>query len=77
MIGCQCVARHIPKPLTLRPCRTGRGVVWLCPTAFDSVTALVRLMEARAGDVPGSETKHYGKYIRDLAESIYNERFDL
>lgn len=74
MRDCKCVNRHVPTPLRTAERATPRGVVWLCPVADDNLNLLLEIYEKRAGSVPGSMTKHFGKYIRDLAESIYNER---
>lgn len=71
---CGCVDRHIPKPVTTTPCNTPEGVVWLCPTSAENLRVLLEIYDKRAGIVPGSMTKHFSKYVRDLAEQIYNER---
>ena len=71
---CQCVARHIPKPVETHPCETPGGVVWLCPTASENLAILVGIYKARSGQVPGSMTKHFGQYVRDLAEQIYQNQ---
>lgn len=70
---CECVDRHIPKPVKTIACDAPGGVVWLCPTAEQNLSALLEIYDNRAGEVPGSITKHFGKYIRDLAKQIYQQ----
>lgn len=70
---CVCVDRHIPKPLITTACETPGGVVWLCPTSADNLRVLLDIYEKRAGNVPGSLTKHFSKYIRDLAKQIHEQ----
>lgn len=73
MMDCKCVNRHIPAALETEPCEVADGVVWLCPTSAANLRLLLRIYEKRAGIVPGSMTKHFSKYIRDLAQQIYSK----
>ena len=73
MMDCECVNRHIPAALITEACDTGEGVVWLCPTSAANLRLLLGIYEKRAGNVPGSMTKHFSKYIRDLAYTIYSK----
>lgn len=67
MIDCPCSGKHVPKPLT--------GVevsgYTLCPTAKANLEDLLSKYELHGSRPDGSVTKHYGKFIRDLAEKIW------
>jgi hypothetical protein len=67
MINCPCSGKHVPKPLT--------GVevegYTLCPTAHANLEDLLAMYKLTGGRPDGSVTKHYGKFIRDLAEKIW------
>lgn len=68
---CKCVIRHTPEPVDLLTRQVNDGTVCLCPTSAHNLDVLLRLYEQRAGSVPGSLTKHFSKYINDLAKDIY------
>jgi len=68
---CQCASKHVPRPLRLAVIRTKTGPVTLCPTSLMNLSQLLWELDLTDGDPLGSITKHYGKYIRDLADQIY------
>jgi hypothetical protein len=68
---CNCSGKHVPDPRFLVSVDTPSGPVLLCPTAASNLVGLL-IEYTEAGSRPlGSVTKHYGKYIRELADSIY------
>ena len=72
-ITCKCTTKHVPDPRSLCSIDTPNGPVVLCPTGAANLTRLLSEYD-RVGGVPaGSVTKHYGKYIRDLARVIYSQ----
>lgn len=69
---CLCSGKHVPDPRFLVSVDTQGGDVLLCPTAASNLAGLLMEYALTGGKPDGSITKHYGKYIRDLAEIIYN-----
>lgn len=68
---CLCSGKHVPDPRFLVTLDTPDGPVLLCPTAASNLAGLLMEYAEAKGRPLGSVTKHYGKYIRDLAEIIY------
>ena len=69
---CLCSGKHVPDPRFLCTIDTPNGPVLLCPTAASNLAGLLQEYALTQGKPLGSVTKHYGKFIRDLAETIYN-----
>lgn len=70
---CSCTTKHVPDPRSLCAIDTPDGIVLLCPTGAANLTMLLREYDKVGGVPPGSVTKHYGKYIRDLARVVYTK----
>lgn len=70
---CECSGKHVPDPRFLCTIDTQSGPVLLCPTAASNLAGLLQEYNAAQGRPLGSVTKHYGKFVRDLAETIYLE----
>ena len=68
---CLCSGKHVPDPRFLMTLDTPGGSVLLCPTAASNLAGLLYEYERAGGRPLGSVTKHYGKYIRALADEIY------
>ena len=68
---CLCSGKHVPDPRFLVSLDTPGGSVLLCPTAASNLAGLLQEYDLSNGRPLGSITKHYGKFIRDLAELIY------
>lgn len=45
--------------------------VWLCPTSHVDTHELIRRWIEHNGEPPWSVRRHFGPYVRDLAESAY------
>lgn len=69
MIDCPCSGKHVPKPAELVDFRNHK----LCPTAIANINHLLGLYELTGGRPDGSVTKHYGKFVRDLANQIWED----
>jgi hypothetical protein len=52
----------------------GEEKVHLCPSGLFNLQDLLREYALTGGVPDGSVTKHYGKYLRDLAKEIYTWR---
>lgn len=72
-MSCKCVDRHVPLPQKTMRLVTGGVVYDLCPTTYFNVYDLVAEYRVIGNRPPGSLTKHYSKFTRDLAESIWND----
>lgn len=70
---CKCSGKHVPDPRFLCTIDTTSGPVLLCPTAASNLAGLLMEYTTAKGRPLGSVTKHYGKFIRDLADLIYLE----
>jgi hypothetical protein len=70
---CLCSGKHVPDPRFLCTIDTAAGPVLLCPTAASNLAGLLAEYRNADGRPLGSITKHYGKFIRDLADIIYME----
>lgn len=70
---CRCSTKHVPLPMVWARVVTKIGVVTLCPTGVMNLRALLEQYNLTQGKPSGSVTKHYGKFIRDLAAEIYKE----
>lgn len=68
---CECTNKHVPRPTVLAVIKTNAGAVNLCPTSLMNLRQLLWEYDLTDGDPLGSITKHYGKYVRDLADQIY------
>lgn len=76
-IRCECSKKHVPLPLTYHEVGAGGRVYWLCPTSHENLRDLLTAYVA-CGSVPdGSVTKHYGKFVRDLAQKMWVDRRGL
>jgi len=71
---CLCSKKHVPDPRFLVTLDTGEGLVLLCPTAACNLAGLLREYELAGTTPQGSITKHYGKYIRGLATTIWRNK---
>lgn len=69
---CSCSVKHIPNPLMLA--KVEDYEVCLCPSGLFNLQDLLREYGLTGGTPSGSITKHYGKYLRDLAAEIYASR---
>lgn len=70
---CTCVEKHVPLPTTYRYIKIGKDVVCLCPTTFDNVENLMVAFRLTGAMPPGSVTKHYSKYVREICLRIWKE----
>ena len=68
---CLCSGKHVPDPRFLVSVDTPTGPVLLCPTAASNLAGLLCEYDKAQARPLGSVTKHYGKYIRTLADQIY------
>lgn len=69
---CECVQRHVPLPQHYYMVDTAPGtVVCVCPTTFFNVQQLAAQYVAYDGIPPGSVTKHYSKFVRELVLGLY------
>lgn len=68
---CDCSSKHVPRPVVLARVDLADGPVLLCPTSLMNLRHLLWEYELTDGDPLGSITKHYGKFIRDLATQVY------
>lgn len=71
---CKCSVKHIPNPLVLAEVDTKEDTIHLCPSGLFNLEDLLREYALTGGRPSGSITKHYGKYLRDLAISIHASR---
>jgi hypothetical protein len=69
--NCECSIKHIPNPMKFAKIRVGEEEVILCPSGLFNLQDLLSEYVLTNGTPPGSVTKHYGKYVRDLAAKIY------
>lgn len=69
MIDCPCSGKHVPKPIELKEF----GNLKLCPTAISNINHLLDLYTLTGGKPDGSLTKHYGKFVRDVANGIWED----
>lgn len=74
MIECLCVQRHVPLPVSYKHVKVGGEVVHLCPTTYANVMELLTEFKVRGTLPPGSVTKHYSKYVRELCLKLWKER---
>jgi len=70
--NCECSVKHIPNPMKLAKINVEGDEIYLCPSALFNLQDLLWEYHLTKGIPAGSVTKHYGKYIRDLAAQIYN-----
>jgi hypothetical protein len=68
---CPCSSKHIPKPATMAVVRVAGKRFTVCPTTLWNLIQLLWELDLTDGDPLGSITKHYGKFVRDLASEIY------
>lgn len=69
---CKCVQRHVPLPQHYYMITMDEyWVECVCPTTFFNVQQLTAAYAAHDGIPPGSVTKHYSKYVRDLVLALY------
>lgn len=68
-----CSVKHIPKPLMLARLEEV-SEVHLCPSGLFNLQDLLHEYALTGGLPAGSITKHYGKFLRDLAAEIYASR---
>lgn len=73
MIGCVCVEKHVPLPVTLKSLRVGNEVVDVCPTTCYNVMELLTSFKLYNGPPPGRITKHYSKYVREICLRIWKD----
>jgi hypothetical protein len=71
---CGCTSRHVPLPHQLLIVPVGDSEVTVCPTTYFNVVALAREYSVFGGPPPGSLTKHFSKFVRDLVFALYQER---
>ena len=77
MIECSCVDRHVPLPMTTKTLQVGGDVVHLCPTTYYNVMDLMLEFKIRAGLPPGSVTKHYSKFVREICLRLWKESHQM
>lgn len=70
-VKCLCSGKHVPDPRFLVSIDLPDGEVLLCPTAASNLAGLLQEYVLANGRPSGSITKHYGKYIRVLADNIF------
>jgi hypothetical protein len=76
--GCQCVEKHIPKPMELHkhhiwPVSEGGpntkdNLLVLCPTAHSNIHKLWRLYESYQSRPPWPILRNYSEYARSIVE---------
>jgi hypothetical protein len=71
---CLCSQKHVPLPKVWARVQIGEEFIILCPTSAMNLRALLAEWTLTGGEPSGRVTKHYGKYIRDLAAEIFKER---
>lgn len=71
-IKCKCSGKHVPDPRIVYAIDTPDGEVVLCPTGYLNLLSLTQEYRAANGVPLGSVTKHYGKYVRDLAMLLWH-----
>lgn len=76
MILCQCSKKHVPLPMSYKYIVVDREVVPLCATTYYNVRELLTSFEVYATLPPGSVTKHYSKFVRELCFRIWKESQD-
>jgi hypothetical protein len=73
MIECVCVQRHVPLPTSYKKIKVQGELVHLCPTTFANLMDLLTAFKVYATIPPGWFTKHYSKYVRELALNMWKE----
>ena len=68
--SCSCSVKHIPYPVQLAVIEVDEGEIYLCPSGLFNLLDLLRQWDLTGAKPAGSITKHYGKYLRDLATQI-------
>lgn len=68
MRQCGCSSKHVPLPVSLVLVDVAGEDVWLCPTAAVNLELLLAAWKKNGGEPPGSITKHYGGFVRALAQ---------
>lgn len=70
---CQCVQRHVPLPSRQYIINVEDEIVYVCPTTFFNVQDLIAEYQIYGEIPPGSVTKHFSKFVRDLCLALYRE----
>jgi hypothetical protein len=71
-VYCPCSKKHVPDPQYVMGLDNGGGSLYLCPTAMINLASLLKEYQTAGGKPPGSVTKHYGRFVRKVAATIYN-----
>lgn len=73
MIGCTCVEKHVPLPVTYKSLRVRGQALTICPTSWYNVMELMTEFKVHEGPPPGRVTKHYSKYVREICLELWKE----
>lgn len=71
VIECECVGKHVPKPVTFSSVGIGQRVVKLCPTSMENYVRLLGEYVRLGGRPPGHFRKHYSEYIQALVAETW------
>lgn len=71
---CACVQRHVPLPSRHYIINVGGETVYVCPTTFFNVQDLIAAYNVYGDQPPGSVTKHFSKFVRDLCLALFREK---
>jgi len=63
---CRCSGKHVPSPHRLYCLERDDVVVYVCPTAYWNLVALMEEFIHHDGNPPGSVQKHYSKFVKTL-----------
>jgi hypothetical protein len=63
---CECVSKHIPKPMKLYRIDYSTGFIFVCPTAYYNLVSLEEEYAKHGGLPPGFVRKHYSEFTHDL-----------
>lgn len=73
MIGCVCVEKHVPLPVTVFRLKVGEETLTVCPTTWYNIEELMVAFKIYNGPPPGRVTKHYSKYVREICLQLWKE----
>lgn len=72
-MSCECVERHVPLPQKFMTISVNWFEVVVCPTTYYNVMELITEYRLVGRTPPGSLTKHYSKYVRELAAALWDD----
>ncbi len=68
---CKCVSKHLPLPLVTYNIKVSDEEIELCPSSFFNLKELLSHYSVENSIPPGAVTKHYSKYVRNLAHDLW------